>query len=76
MIDLTIDQVAQIVGVTKSRLRYWEKVFEVPVKRTATKRRRYPQTAVDMMQRIKNLDEEGYAGRGIKRQIRLIPGGK
>lgn len=44
-VDLTIDQVAQIIGVAKTRLRYWEKVFGVPVTRTpsnagATPRRR------------------------------------
>jgi DNA-binding transcriptional MerR regulator len=69
MIDLTIDQVSQIVGVPKARLRYWEKIFEVQVKRTAANRRRYPPTAVEAMQFIKQKAEEGYASQGIKKQI-------
>ena len=68
-IDLTIDQVSQIVGVPKAKLRYWETVFEVPVKRTETNVRRYPQEVVDIMKRIKDLFDQGFAARGIKMRL-------
>ena len=68
-IDLTIDQVSQIVGVPKTKLRYWETVFEVPVKRTETNVRRYPQEVVDIMKRIKDLSDQGFAARGIKMRL-------
>lgn len=68
-IDLTIDQVSQIVGVPKTTLRYWETIFKVPVKRTDTGRRYYHQAAVDIMLRIKALSDEGYASRGIKAHL-------
>jgi len=68
-IDLTIDQVSQIVGVPKTKLRYWETVFAVPVNRTETGRRIYPQEVVDIMQRIKDLSDQGFAARGIKMRL-------
>ena len=68
-IDLTIDQVSQIVGVPKTTLRYWETIFEVPVKRTESGRRIYPQATVDTMQRIKDLSDQGFAARGIKTRL-------
>ena len=69
IIDFTIDQVSQIVGVPKSKLRYWETVFEVPVKRTETNVRRYPQEVVDMMKKIKDLSDYGFSTRGIKSHL-------
>jgi DNA-binding transcriptional MerR regulator len=69
IVDFTIDQVSQIVGVPKTKLRYWETVFEVPVKRTETNVRRYPQEVVDMMQKIKDLSDYGFSSRGIKTQL-------
>ena len=73
IIDFTIDQVSQIVGVPKSKLRYWETVFEVPVKRTETGRRIYPQETVDIMKKIKDLSDQGFAARGIKMRIEKFP---
>ena len=69
IIDLTIDQVSQIVGVPQSRLRYWEEVFGVPVRRTATRRRHYSQEAIDIMKRIKELNDYGFSSKGIKRKL-------
>ena len=68
-IDLTIDQVSQIVGVSKAKLRYWETVFEVPVKRTDSNRRCYSQEVVDLMKRIKGLSDYGFSTRGIKANL-------
>ena len=73
IIDLTIDQVSQIVGVPKSRLRYWEAVLSIPVKRTDSGRRRYPQEMVTMFQRIKVLDDYGFAVKGIKKELGKKP---
>jgi len=70
IIDLNIDQVSQIVGVPKNRLRYWEKVLSIPVKRTDSGRRRYPQEMVTMFQRIKVLDDYGFAVKGIKKKLK------
>jgi DNA-binding transcriptional MerR regulator len=69
MIDYTIDQVAETLGITKSGLRYWEKVFEIPVKRTVGKQRRYSQETIATFERILELHREGYAVRGIKKQL-------
>ena len=68
-IDLTIDQVSQIVGVPKSKLRYWESVFKVPVTRTVSKRRRYSQEAIDIMKYIEELADYGFATKGIKKKL-------
>ena len=69
IIDLTIDQVSQIVGVPKTTLRYWEMIFEVPVKRTESGRRIYPQQTVDIMKRIKDLSDQGFAAKGIRMRL-------
>jgi DNA-binding transcriptional MerR regulator len=69
MIDYTIDQVAETLGVNKSVLRYWEKIFEIPVKRTAGGQRRYAQEVVAIFERILVLHREGYAPRGIRNQL-------
>lgn len=69
IVDLTIDQVSQIVGVPKNKLRYWETAFQIPVKRTETGRRIYPQEMVALMQRIKDLSDQGFAARGIKTRL-------
>ena len=76
-IDLTIDQVSQIVGVPKTKLRYWETVFKVPIKRTEKNGRRYPQEAVDIMKKIKDLSDYGFSSRGIKARLeeKAVPGG-
>jgi DNA-binding transcriptional MerR regulator len=69
MIDYTIDQVTEMLGVAKYTLRYWEKVFEIPVKRTAGKQRRYSQETIVTFERIMELHREGYATRGIKKRL-------
>ena len=77
IVDFTIDQVSQIVGVPKTKLRYWEAVFAVPVKRTEKNGRRYPQEAVDIMKKIKDLSDYGFSSRGIKTRLaeKTVPGG-
>ena len=76
-IDLTIDQVSQIVGVPKTTLRYWETIFEVSVKRTYSGRRLYPQQTVDIMKRIKDLSDQGFAAKGIRMRLpkKAVSGG-
>jgi DNA-binding transcriptional MerR regulator len=69
-IDYNIDQVATILGVAKSKLRYWEKIFDVPVKRTSTNRRLYPRDVIAIFEKIMYLHADGYATRGIKSRLR------
>lgn len=68
-VDLTIDQVSQIIGVPKTRLRYWEKVFTFPVTRTGSNRRRYSQEAISILKHINELDVYGFATKGIKKEL-------
>jgi DNA-binding transcriptional MerR regulator len=68
-IKYTIEQVSEIVGVSKSKLRYWEKVYPLIINRTPTNRRRYSQETIDTFQRIKELDADGFNVRGIKKQL-------
>ena len=77
IVDLTIDQVSQIIGVPKTKLRYWETAFAIQVKRTETGRRIYPQQTVAIMQRIKDLSDQGFAAKGIRMRLpeKAAPGG-
>jgi DNA-binding transcriptional MerR regulator len=68
-VPYTIDQVAQLVGVTKSALRYWEGVYGVRPERNEGNHRRYSQEQVELLLRIKSLMDEGYAVRGIKARL-------
>ena len=68
-VPFTIDQVAQMVGVHKSVLRYWGKIFGIVTPRSAGNQRRYPQDQVDLLKRINELYAEGYATRGVRRQL-------
>ncbi len=72
-IDLTIDQLSGLLGVKKNTLRYWERIFGVPVKRSPGNRREYPADTVKTMERIRNLFMEGYAVEGVKKRLTQIP---
>jgi DNA-binding transcriptional MerR regulator len=72
---LTIDQVAQLTGVRKSTLRYWEKSFIDylhPV-RTQSNRREYTMDDLDLVKTIKRLmDEEHLTAEGVRLRLGKI----
>jgi len=65
----TIEQVAEMIGVSKSTLRYWERIFSVLVPRSGGGQRRYNKDSLKFFITIKELSDEGYAIRGIKRKL-------
>jgi MerR family transcriptional regulator, heat shock protein HspR len=71
-IKLTIEQVAELVGVSKSTLRQWEKVYAVHPERSAGNHRRYRQGQLDIMLKIKALYDEGFALQGIKARLQAV----
>jgi MerR family transcriptional regulator, heat shock protein HspR len=73
-VPLTIDQVAQIVGVSKAKLRHWELLYQVKPQRTEGNHRRYSQTQTEMLLKIKALYDEGFTSWGVKAKIQLITG--
>ncbi len=68
-IKFTIEQVAEVVGVSKGALRNWEKVYNVHPDRSDGNQGRYSRDQVDTMLRIKTLYDAGYAMKGIKAQL-------
>lgn len=68
----TIDQVAQMVGVHKSTLRYWGKVFNIETPRSEGRQRRYPQNQVELLQAIKKHYDAGYSTRGVRMQLEEV----
>ena len=68
-IKFTIEQVAEMVGVSKSTLRKWEKVYGVHPDRNDGNHRRYRQGQVDVMLKIKALYDEGFALKGVKTRL-------
>jgi hypothetical protein len=64
-IKYTIEQVAQMVGVHKSTLRYWGKVFNIVTPRSAGNQRQYPQDQIDLLKRIKELYDQGMSVKGV-----------
>jgi DNA-binding transcriptional MerR regulator len=70
---LTIDQIAQLTGVRKSTLRYWEKSFDHFLKpaRTNSNRREYTLEDLDRVRTIKRLlDQEHLTSHGVR--LRLV----
>jgi MerR family transcriptional regulator, heat shock protein HspR len=70
-VQFTIEQVAQMVGVTKGTLRYWETVFTVTPGRNHGNHRRYTQPQIDVMKKIRDLYAQGYAVKGVKAHLGL-----
>ena len=74
---LTIEQVAQLTGVRKSTLRYWEKSFEEFLRpaRTQSNRREYTMEDLDLVKTIKRLlDEEHLTSEGVRLMLfKLFP---
>ena len=68
-VNYTIDQASQIVGVLKSTLRYWGRIFEIKTPRTDGNQRRYPTELVELFKRIKGLYDEGLATRGVRMRL-------
>jgi DNA-binding transcriptional MerR regulator len=68
-IKFTIEQVADMVGVSKAALRYWEKVYDVHPDRSDGNQRRYSQEQVGALLKIKSLYDEGFAMKGIKARL-------
>lgn len=70
---LTIDQIAQLTGVRKSTLRYWEKSFDHFLKpaRTHSNRREYTLEDLDRVRTIKRLlENEHLTSHGVR--LRLV----
>jgi DNA-binding transcriptional MerR regulator len=66
---LTIEQVSQLTGVSKSTLRYWEKSFEefLQPARTQSNRREYTMEDLNLVRTIKRLlDEEHLTSEGVR----------
>ncbi len=68
-VKYTIDQVSELVGVTKGALRYWEGVYGIEPSRNEGNHRRYTQAQVDTLIRIKDLYAEGFAAKGVKARL-------
>lgn len=68
-IRFTIDQVAEMVGVHKSTLRYWGKIFDIDTPRSEGRQRRYPADQVDLLKTIKQYYDDGYSTRGVRMQL-------
>jgi len=63
---MTIDQVAEMLGVSKSKLRYWERVLNLNPDRSDGGQRRYSQVQIDQLQNIKKYYDEGFATWKVK----------
>ncbi len=73
-VNLSIDQVAQLTGVKKTTLRYWEKEFSDYLKpeRTETQRRQYSLEEVEKVAVLKQLiEEEKYKSAGVRLKLGL-----
>ena len=73
-VNLNIDQVAQLTGVKKTTLRYWEKEFSDYLKpeRTETQRRQYSLEEVEKVAVLKQLiEEEKYKSAGVRLKLGL-----
>ena len=70
---LTIEQVAKIIGVKKTTLRYWERLFPeflVPG-RTATQRREYTFEDVEMIKLIKqSVENDHLTAEGVRVRLK------
>ena len=74
---LTIDQMAQLTGVRKTTLRYWERSFNgfLRPNRTLSNRREYTMEDLDVVKNIKRLlEEENLTARGVRRRLgEIVP---
>jgi len=68
-IRYTIDQVAEMVRVHKSTLRYWGKIFAIETPRSEGRQRRYPADQVELLKTIKKHYDAGYSTRGVRMQL-------
>jgi MerR family transcriptional regulator, heat shock protein HspR len=65
-IRYTIEQTAEIVGVHKSTLRYWGKIFDIKTPRSEGGQRRYPRDQVDLLKQIKVLFDRHLTTKGVR----------
>ena len=76
---LTIDQIAQLTGVRKSTLRYWEKSFDDFLRpaRTQSNRREYTMEDLDRVKVIKRLlEQEHLTAYGVRLRLQELFAGK
>lgn len=71
-ISYTIEQVAQMVGVHKSTLRYWGKIFSIETPRSEGRQRRYPVDQIELLKAIKKHYDAGYSTRGVRMQLEEV----
>ena len=69
-IRFTIDQVSEMVGVHKSTLRYWSKIFNIETPRSKGRQRRYPLAQVNLLKTIKAHYDAGYSTRGVRMKLK------
>ncbi len=70
----TIEQVSEMVGVHKSTLRYWGKIFKIDTPRSAGGQRRYPVDQVELLKTIKAHYDSGYSVKGVRMQLEEVCG--
>lgn len=61
-----ITEMSRITGYDKHVLRYYEKEFDIDVPRNNAKHRYYTHKEVELYQRIKSLQEQGFTNKQIK----------
>lgn len=68
----TINEVAEMLGVNASQLRFWETEFDcIKPTKTAKGSRRYTQKDIELLQRILYLTRDcGYTLEGARAQLR------
>lgn len=72
-IKYTIDQVAEFLGISKSTVRYWEKVFDIEPDRTDGNHRRYSWGQVQRFQKIKELYDQHFSTEGVRLKLQEAP---
>ena len=68
---LTIGELADEMNIATSRIRFWDKEFDLIKRRTKKGDRRITQREADKIRHVKYLiDEVGFTNRGVKMQLR------
>lgn len=65
----TVSEAVRLIGVESHVLRYWEEELEIPIERTSQGHRVYSRQNVDMFRRVKELREEGFQLKAIRRVL-------
>ncbi|MBS4539934.1 MerR family transcriptional regulator [Clostridium sp. D2Q-11] len=63
---LSISEVSDILGYENHVLRYYEKEFELEIPRNEVNHRFYTDMEIELLKKIKNLQQKGYSNKQIK----------